>query len=948
MMGLGALSFASPWLLLGFAAVPLIWWLLRFTPPMPKRVVFPGTRLLAGLQSRERTPARSPWWLTALRILIVSLVILALSGPVLNPPGAQTTGGGPLLLVVDNGWSAASRWEARRTAMDSVLDSAQRSGQTVIFAPTAGVTQSWSPSPATPAEVRERAASLEPQPFAPDRAALASGLDGPLPVDDGYQVVWLSDGIAHSGTEDLAERLRALADGGSLTILNDPEGAEALAVHAASGEDRGLKARVLRPGGGALAGRVHALSARGERLGEADFSFGAGAREAEAAFDLPLELRNDVAHLRIAGEASAGAVHLIDDRTRWRRVGIITGEARGRAQPLLSQSYYIEKALRPYAEVISSSDRNTAAAAEDILSRSPSVLILSDVGQLIGRSAAAIRQWVEDGGLLVRFAGPRLERGGDELLPVPLRRGGRVLGGALSWSQPQKLSAYPEESPFAGMAVPEDVTIKRQVLADPGAGLGDAQVWVRLEDGTPLVTARERGEGRLVLFHVTANSDWSNLPMSGAFVEMLRRTVAMADTTRGPAEGETAASEGAETRSSGYLVPRRVLDGFGVLGPPPPTAEPLPAGEAATAVPGPQHPPGLYGPLGGSHAVNVIRTDAELRPLEPVSSAQMGVYRSGGTVDLASWLFMAAVAVFIVESLAILLMSLRSGGGRLARRAAAGAIALFLPLAMAATNAEAQRTGEDRAETLAMKGALETRLAYVLTGNSEIDRTSQAGLSGLSSMLAERTAVEPAEPVGLDVSRDELVFFPLLYWPVPLDPTPLSDETLARVDAYMKQGGMILFDTRDQTQQIFQEMGIGEGAVGQTGLGTLIGQLDLPRLEPVPKDHVLTKSFYLLDNFPGRWNGGALWVEAGSDTASEPGRAVRADGVSSIIITSNDFAGAWARDENGQPVFPVVPGGDVQREMAYRTGVNIVMYALTGNYKADQVHLPALLERLGQ
>ncbi len=947
MMGLGALSFASPWLLLGFAAVPLIWWLLRFTPPTPKRVVFPATRLLAGLQSRERTPARSPWWLTALRILIVSLVILALSGPVLNPPGAQTTGGGPLLLVVDNGWSAASRWDARKAAMNSVLDSAQRSGQTVIFAPSAGVTQSWSPSLATPAEVRERAASLEPQPFAPDREALASRLEGTLPVENGYQVVWLSDGISHPGTEVLADRLRGLADGGSLTILSDPSGAEALAVHVASGEDRGLKARVLRPGGSALAGQVHALSARGERLGEADFSFSTGAREAEAAFDLPLELRNDVAQLRIAGETSAGAVHLIDDRTRWRRVGIITGESRGKAQPLLSQSYYIEKALRPYAEVISSSDRNTAAAAEDILSRSPSVLILSDVGQLIGRPAAAIRQWVEEGGLLVRFAGPRLERGGDALLPVPLRRGGRVLGGALSWSQPQKLSVYPDESPFAGMVVPEDVAIKRQVLADPGAGLGDAQVWVRLEDGTPLVTARERGEGRLVLFHVTANSDWSNLPMSGAFVEMLRRTVAMADTTRAAAQGETAASEGADTRSSGYLVPRRVLDGFGVLGPPPPTAEPLPAGEAATAVPGPQHPPGLYGPLGGSLAVNVIRADADLRPLEPVSNAQMAAYRAGGTVDVASWLFMAAVAVFIVESLAILLMSLR-GGGRLARRAAVGAIALFLPLAMAATDADAQQPGGDRAEALAMKGALETRLAYVLTGNSEIDRASRAGLSGLSTILAERTAIEPAEPVGLDVSRDELVFFPLLYWPVPREPSPLSDETLARVDAYMKQGGMIVFDTRDQTQQIFREMGIGDGAAGQTGLGTLIGGLDLPRLESVPKDHVLTKSFYLLDSFPGRWDGGALWVEARADTSEEPSRAVRADGVTSILITSNDFAGAWARDESGQPMFPVVPGGDVQREMAYRTGVNIVMYALTGNYKADQVHLPALLERLGQ
>ncbi|NBC88199.1 MAG: DUF4159 domain-containing protein [Alphaproteobacteria bacterium] len=937
-MGLGALTFLNPWLLLGLAAIPLIWWLLRFTPPMPKRIMFPATRLLAGLQSRERTPARSPWWLTALRILLLALAVLALSGPVLNPPGAQTAGGAPLLLVVDNGWSAASRWDARKSAMDNALDAAQRNGQTVVLAPTASVSQSWSATPATPADVRERAASLEPMPHAPDRELLASRLGETLPEEQAFDVLWLSDGADHPGTEALAARLREIGD--SMTVVSDPSGQTPLGMYGYTGEDRSLRARILRPGGDAISGQVHALSARGDRLAEATYSFEAGAISTEATFELPLELRNDVAQLRIAGENSAGAVHLIDDRARWRRIGIITGEARGQAQPLLSQAYYIEKALKPYAEVISVSERNIASAVEDVLPRSPSVLILSDVGQLIGQSAAQIRNWVEDGGMLIRFAGPRLERAGDQLLPVPLRRGGRTLGGALSWSQPQKLADYPPESPFAGMAVPEDVTVKRQVLADP-SGLGDADVWVRLEDGTPLVTARERGDGRLVMFHVTANSDWSNLPLSGAFVEMLRRTVAMADTARPADEGEASGDNGA--RETGYLMPRRIIDGFGVLGPPPPTASPLPAAGAGEAEPGPERPPGLYGPTGGAFALNVIREGAEIKPLEPISGAQMSVYQTGETVDLAPWLFMAAVAVFIIESLAILLMNLRAGG-RLAGRSAAVLLALAVPFAMAS---DARAQDEDRRdEALALKGSLDTRLAYVITGNEEIDRISRAGLQGLSEVLASRTAVEPAEPMGLDVARDELVFFPLLYWPVPREPRPLEDETLARVDAYMKQGGMILFDTRDQNRRTFDEMGLG-GAPGETGLAALIGRLDLPRLEKVPQDHVLTKSFYLLDSFPGRWDGGPLWVEARSGSA-EPGQAVRADGVSSIIITSNDFAGAWARDDSGRPLYPVVPGGDMQREMAYRTGVNIVMYALTGNYKADQVHLPALLERLGQ
>ena len=219
---------------------------------------------------------------------------------------------------------------------------------------------------------------------------------------------------------------------------------------------------------------------------------------------------------------------------------------------------------------------------------------------------------------------------------------------------------------------------------------------------------------------------------------------------------------------------------------------------------------------------------------------------------------------------------------------------------------------------------------------------------GLGKVLTLRTAVEPGEPIGVNIIDDEIAFFPILYWPVPADASALPEETLAKIDAYMKQGGMIIFDTRDFGQGVPLGFSLQSGA-GGTALQRLLGRLDIPRLEPVPDDHVLTKAFYLLRTFPGRWDGGQLWVEAGMNDSLDGSRtARRADGVSSILVTSNDFAAAWAMDERGRPLYPTVPGGESQREMAYRTGINIVMYALTGNYKADQVHVPALLERLGQ
>ena len=159
----------------------------------------------------------------------------------------------------------------------------------------------------------------------------------------------------------------------------------------------------------------------------------------------------------------------------------------------------------------------------------------------------------------------------------------------------------------------------------------------------------------------------------------------------------------------------------------------------------------------------------------------------------------------------------------------------------------------------------------------------------------------------------------------------------------------MLFDTRDA---VMAHPGPGgeSRSPGMLALREILSALDIPELEPVPRDHVLTKTFFLLKDFPGRYTSGQLWVEAlPAASEDEPERPARAgDGVSSIIITSNDMAGAWATRQDGQAMLPMVPGEARQREYAFRAGVNIVMYTLTGNYKADQVHAPALIERLGQ
>jgi hypothetical protein len=953
MMTIGAIGFLQPWVLAALAALPAIWWLLRLTPPSPQVVVFPPTRLLKDLKSTEETPAHSPWWLTTLRMLLAALLIFALARPVLNPERETVAGSGPLLLVVDNGWASAAHWAERREAIEAAVDRARRDGRPIILAPTAPGQPVSDPLSAD--QARERMAGLSPEPYAPDRKALAETLEQQLGGDTGFSVLWLSDGLDYGEDDAFRTALTKFAgESGSFTVLRPERENVPLALGQAPGQGGELAARILSGADGPRSGMVRALTGRGEPLGEASFSIAQRAREASARFDLPLEIRNQVARMEIAGERSAGAVFLLDARSQWRRVGIVSGESREAAQPLLSPLYYVQRALNPYADIVAPSEGNVANAVHDLIEHKATTIVLADIGKLVAGTQEELEAWVKSGGVLIRFAGPRLEQGGDELLPVALRRGGRSLGGSLSWGTPQPLAPFDEKSPFRGLAVPDDVRVNRQVLADPTVA-SEAEVWATLADGTPLVTAAKQGQGYVVLFHVTANSDWSNLPLSGLFVEMLRRVAAMgtgplaiegSDTQAGAGEASPAAAAAGPT---GALAPLQTLDGFGHLVSPPLGAAPIALDKIDSVVPGPEHPPGYYGPSGTARALNLVTPKTVLKPLGAIEGSTASGYTLKKPMALEPWLYLAAMGLFAADILALLLLS---GGLHFRRRAAAASIAILLGVALfpggtrlaLAQEAAGEATPAPASpDDFAMQATLKTHLAYVITGDPEIDRTSEEGLSGLSKVLRARTALEPAEPMGVDIDKDELSFFPMLYWPVREDAEPLSDATLAKIDAFMKQGGLIVFDTRDQ-QTAFS------GTSGQSkALTRLIGQLDVPPLEPVPGTHVLTKSFYLMNSFPGRWDGGALWVEAEpEDEAERSERSRRTDGVSSIVITSNDFAGAWALDQSNRPIYPTVPGGEVQREMAFRTGVNLVMYALTGNYKADQVHVPALLERLGQ
>ena len=905
MMTLGAFAFAAPWALAALAALPAIWWLLRLTPPAPLRMVFPPLRILMGLSRREETAAQSPLWLILLRLLLAIAVILGISDPILNA-AKDLRGTGPILLVIDDGWAAARNWPGRQAALGGLLDQAARENRPVAIVTTAPRAETVQPVEIEllrPEEAREYVRAINPKPWTVDRnAALkriqsAQALTGEPPGD----VIWLTDGLAQPDTDEWLSDLRHIAP---VRVMRDPPGRGIVQLRPPTSEGAALKVAAARTSAeGKQTLWVRAFGADGSVLARQQMEFDAGKKGAEGRLDLPTEIRNRLVRLDIEGQGTAGATVLMDERWRRRPVGLLTGEQEAGAQPLLTEFYYVQRALDPFTEV-------RRGDLEKLLERKLAVLVMADDSPLKEANFEQLSRWIDAGGVFVRFAGPRLAETAEDapagnLLPVPLRAGGRTLGGALSWEKPARLAPFPPDGPFAGLSIPADVTVSRQVLARPALDLAE-KTWARLVDGTPLITADRRGKGWTVFFHISANTAWSNLSISGLFVEMLRRVIEL---SHGAISGA----------GSAMLTPLETLDGFGSLGSPPPGATGIEGGAFDKTAAGPTHPPGFYGKAEERRALNLstsISAPVALGFLP--DGVEVETFGKPRQVAFRPWLMGLALILFVLD-LAVA-MVLR---GILRIRPMATAGVVFLIAQGFAGGADAQSAGD----VLAMEAALQTRLAYIVSGDDRTDSISRAGLQGLSLVINRRTAVELGSPVAIDPETDELVFYPLLYWPV-TDAPPPSDNAAAFVRTYLSGGGVILFDTRDP-----------DGAVSVTALRELARALRIPSLVPVPTDHVLTRAYYLLRDFPGRWTGGHLWVERAGERVN--------DGVSPIVVGSNDWAGAWAVDDAQRPLFAAVPGGERQREMAYRFGVNLVMYTLTGNYKADQVHLPAILERLG-
>ncbi len=898
-MVFGPVTFLAPLALLGLLALPVIWWVLKITPPKPLLQIFPPLRLLADINKEEDTPNATPIWLFLFRLFMGAVLAIALAKPILFKPDIEANR--QLALIIDNGWAAAGNWSAVTTEAEALIKQAVSENQMVAVVRTVDLHGENAAGFIPASEALKSIRSLQITPHEPDRSVSVKTLKS---LDlSGADILWLSDGIDYGFADGFKDALRA--GGGRQTIYTPISELSALLAGEISETANGFRTEWHRTDTASLRNHnIVAYSPQGHVLARSELNFLPGEEKAEADFELPAELRNRVSLLKSEGFASAGSVKLLDDSWGRPLVGLLKGSD-ANTQPLLSEWHYIEEALEPSADIYKGD-------LDELLAVAPGIIFMTDRARF---ESPLLTKYVDEGGMLIRFAGPKLAKRTDKLLPVLLRAGGRDIGGALAWEEPQGFDTFSEDSPFFGLSTREDIVVRKQILATPGTET-DANTWARLEDGSPVITSSTRGLGRVVLFHVTAGPDWSTLPLSGLYVQMLDRLLPLARSTSSPITNT----------SNGDWTAERTLDGYGNLQTPPMTTATLTDTSFANKKPSFENPPGLYRQGLRRQALNTVSNPNDYVALS-TSGLRKAVYGGRKPKSLSGSL-LGLLALMMAFDVAMSLFA----SGRLRNPVIMSSTALlFASVLFFPADSHAQTGGANNINN----DALGLHLAYVVTGNTDVDRLSKNGLEGLAFELTRRTTIEPLGVRGINLDSDVIGFYPFLYWPVERNAADLKPATAAKLNNFMQAGGTLVLDTQDQDRKR-----LFSGEV-HPGLERLSKNLDIPRLSAPSKTHVLTKSFYLISAYPGRWADGAIWVEADTRGSSR-------DGVSSVIVGSNDWAAAWAKDDKGRSLSVIENEMPRQREMATRFGVNLAMYALSGNYKGDQVHAAKIVERLGE
>ncbi len=915
-MNFSFLQFLSPFMLGFLLLLPALWWLLKIIPPKPKHVKFAGTFLLKDIKEKDHEKRSMPLWLLLLRMAIITLFIIAFAGPFYNNQEQTDKASAPIsIIIIDNGWSAAQNWSAIKSDLTSLSKKRALENEETLYllTTTKASNQALEPKPLNGLnDIAGTIETLSVNPWQNTFIHVQKQMNSLTKRHADFNLYYMDDGYLGEQEIDFLNaqdnlNFYTVKDATAL-IMIDKNTNEAPSIYNALNSDdvfRDASHRLVKSRNDAIDQGTILLNTRANTNIPSPFEFAEDeTRHPIKTGELPEDIADQVKALSIQGQNHLGGSYHFTQDSAPKTIGLL-GNDLGDKRDFLNGYFYIDKALSPFHTIIYG-DVNALTDKAD-------VIIMTDTDLLTENTVPLLESFMTKGGIVIRFADDDLADGKfKELSPVTLRTTNRQLGSSFSWETPQKISHYNEETIFNTLPLSQDITITRQLLAEPSLALQNKS-WAFLEDGTPIITATEKENGWLFLYHSNLDPAWSNLALSGVFQEQLKKIVTLSYRN----------NKTSTAQNNKYFYVTKRYTGFGELQDPKGYEARITTENTINKL-SDTIPPGVYS---NGFETRILQLSDSIKSPPPVTDNTLSDIKSTESVEYYGGLnFITYKHLLMI--LALLFITIEAfwycGFFKRLKAISVVVVMLFVGFTFHTTEAHASQGKKDSPAYLSSHAVL----AYVITGDATIDRLSKFGLEALVRETKRRTIADVEAVKGINIERDVLNFYPFIYWPLTNTQQPVSKETAAKINNYVSRGGTIFFDTRDGYA--------GETAINSS-LQSVISNLPIPTLNKLSDDHVLKRSFYIIKETPGLYDRKTIWYV--------PTQSTDNDGVTPYVIGGNDWASIWATDPAGRPMTQL-KNKAYQRELAYRFGVNMVLYALTGNYKDDQIHIPFILERL--
>ncbi len=892
------IGFANFYALFGLLLTPIIWIIVKAFPPKPKSYNFSSFFLLEKIDYDAPKNQKTPLWLVVFRIFFFILIVLFFSKPFLkNNNSFGDKKYEKYLIVVDTGWSMAKDWNKYKELVQEISQEAEKNKKKILFFHSKLNSYKDVKTFETNYAFRNYLENLYPLPLQFKEGSLDKLIQDES-LFKNSKIFIISSKFDFHNFNSYYKKFSLIKNNSNNYYYISPLDTILIINSLKVTKDK-IICEVLRLGENNLEQKffLNIKTVNNEIVYKNKHIMKENENKKIINLSFPTEVFNQIKSIRIVGQNHAGAIYYFDDFSKKKNIAILNDNEFYKESPLLSPVYYIKKSLEAKHNI-------KIEKIDNIIKQKFSTIIIPETVIIPNEYNKKLNEWLLEGGTLIRFSGERLVEEKSNFLPSQGTYSKiRNIEGQLTINNNLFISDFEKDSIFTGLQIPKDITINKQLIFDSYPK--QINVLAKLNDNTPLVSMKKLGEGKIILFHIGANNNWSNLPISSLFPDMINRVLLF--------------SKNYNSSDLKNLTLNKEMDGFGNLVLPKKIITFDSFDKLKTLKPSTNNPPGKYENNQISIALN-LSTNINQQQSEKVYTNILSNYSFKNTKDLSSIILKIILTMFILDILLTIMIKNNVNFSKIfAKRNNLILIILFFLTLIKLDSVSAN----------------ETFLAYIKIENTKINNISENGLETIRNLLTTRTSINPKGVIGLDIKSDHIYRYPFIYWPLTKNLLSIKKPEIIKIKNYLNNGGIFFFDiigfsrkNLNLKEKKFQEIRNFLNAIGANELSI------------IPEGHTLTKSFYLLNKFPGKWDNRILFVENSNLQYK--------DGVSSVILGFNDWAKAWAVDNNNLPLFPVVPGGERQRELSYRFGINIAMYALTGNYKSDQIHSKSILKRLSK